>query len=755
MKKRRRAGSHRVDTPAGSSSVAGPRGAQSERSGARAATVVEGTAAYRVGLDIGGTFTDLVLQHGPTGALRWHKVLTTPHAPEEGALRGLLELCARAEMTPAQVGTLIHATTLVTNAIIERKGARTALLTTEGFRDILEMGREQRYDIFDLFLQFPDPLVPRRWRVEVHERVTRDGEPRIPLDLDAVRGQVAKLVAQGVETIAVSFLHAYKNPSHEHSIKELVQREFPHLFISISSEVSPEIREYERTSTTVCNAYVQPLVHRYLERLERALAVQGFAGRFFITLSSGTLTTPDVARAFPVRLLESGPAAGALVADMLGREVGRAEVVSFDMGGTTAKICLIRDGRLQTASMTEVARVHRFKSGSGLPVKTPVVDMIEIGAGGGSVAQDDALGLLRVGPQSAGADPGPACYGRGGEQATVTDACVVLGYLDPRAFLGGAMPLDADAARAAVASAGARLGLDAVQTAWGIYAIVCENMAQAARIYLIERGQDPRRHTLIGFGGAGPVAAARVARLLGMPEVIIPAASGVASALGLLVAPVGFDFSQSLAGELSRLNWPEVERLYATMEAAGRAMVVAGSVHDRSAPGESVRCDRRVEMRYVGQFHDIEVAVPPRLDGEATALIRDRFETEYKRLYGVRLAGYPVQALTWRVRVVGSSPRADLRGSFGQAPHGALTEKRRRLAYIPESGGLVEVPVYDRYRIPTGATLVGPAIIEEAEATTLLWPADRLSVDEARNLVIQIGVGALHPTVTARSGVRR
>ncbi|MGQ0568904.1 MAG: hydantoinase/oxoprolinase N-terminal domain-containing protein, partial [Armatimonadota bacterium] len=364
---------------------------------------------YRIGLDIGGTFTDLVLVHDPTGRLHWHKILTTPREPADAALTGLHELCAKAGITLGQVGSLIHATTLVTNAIIERRGARTALLTTAGFRDILEMGKEQRYDIYDLFLQYPDPLAPRRWRLEVPERITRDGDVRVPVDLDVVREQVARLAEAGVEAIAVCFLHAYKNAAHERQVKALLEREFPHLAVSISSEVSPEIREFERTCTTVCNAYVQPLVDRYLRRMESALTEAGFGGRFLLMLSSGTLGIPDVARRFPVRLLESGPAAGALVAGHLGGTSGLRDVVGFDMGGTTAKICVVRDARPRIIPTMEVARTHRFKPGSGLPIKTPVVDMIEIGAGGGSIAGIDTLGLLRVGPLSAGADPGPAC----------------------------------------------------------------------------------------------------------------------------------------------------------------------------------------------------------------------------------------------------------------------------------------------------------------------------------------------------------
>ncbi len=705
-------------------------------------------STYRVGLDIGGTFTDLVLLHESVGTLRWHKVLTTPDAPEVGALRGLADLSARAGVTSAQIGTLIHATTLVTNAIIERKGARTALLTTAGFRDILEMGKEQRYDIYDLFLQFPPSLVPRRWRLEVTERITRDGEVRIPVDLRPIREQVAAVLDQGVEAIAVSFLHAYKNPSHERAVRDLLADEFPHLFISISSEVSPEIREYERTCTTVCNAYVQPLVDRYLGRLEAALAEDGFAGRFFLMLSSGMLTTPAVARRVPVRLVESGPAAGALVASYFGEQARRPDLVGFDMGGTTAKICLIRNGHPTAAAMTEVARVHRFKSGSGLPVKIPVVDMIEIGAGGGSIARVDTLGLLRVGPDSAGADPGPASYGRGGRAATVTDACVVLGYFDPEAFLGGAMHLDSDAAHAAVARVGTPLGLDAVQTAWGIYAIVCENMAQAARLYLIEHGQDPRRLALMGFGGAGPATATRVARLLGSREVMIPPASGVASALGLLIGPFGFEMGHSLAGELTELDWSAVDRLCAQMEADGRAILVTGGV-----PPEVIEADRRVEMRYVGQFHDIDVAVPSRLDGDLPALMRERFEAAYARQYGIRLSDYPVQAVNWRVRVRGPGAHVDLSRSFRTSSREQLLAKRRRGIYLPEARGFVEVSVYDRYDLPDGTVLNGPAVVEETEATTLLWPGDRLTIDARRNLVISVNAASGRADAIARTGM--
>ena len=688
--------------------------------------------SYRIGLDIGGTFTDVVLVHDPSGAVRLHKVLTTPRDPAEGALRAVREVCAAAGIALAEVGSLVHATTLVTNALIERKGARTALLTTQGFRDTLEMGKEQRYDIYDLFLQYPEPLVPRRWRVEVAERVTRDGEIRAALNPGEVRRRISALVAQEVESVAVTFLHAYKNPAHEQQVKALIEDEFPRLSVCISSEVSPEIREFERTSTTVVNAYVLPLVDRYIRRIEAALIEEGFGGRFLLMLSSGTLGAPLVARRFPVRLLESGPAAGALVAGHLGREAGRQEIVALDMGGTTAKVSLVRAGRPHATPMTEVARVHRFKPGSGLPVKTPVVDMIEIGAGGGSIAHVGPMGLLHVGPQSAGADPGPACYGHGGTEATVTDACVVLGYFDPGAFLGGTMRLDDGAARRAVTRAGTSLGLDPIQTAWGIFAIVCENMAQAARLYLIERGQDPRRFALMGFGGAGPAVAARVARLLGMGEVLIPPASGVASAVGLLVAPSGFDFGHSFAGELDDLDWVAVERLYTEMENEGRLMVAAAGT--RAA---DVRVERRAEMRYAGQFHDIEIALPAPLPANTAAVLRSRFDAEYARLYGVTLDGYAVQALNWRVLVAAPAPGVSLR--MPARDGGGDPLKRRREIYLPDEARFVEVPVYDRYDLAAGVNVHGPAVVEEAEATTLLWPGDRLTVDPGQNLVIAIG----------------
>ena len=691
---------------------------------------------YRIGLDIGGTFTDLVLLDDTAETIRLHKVLTTSSDPAAGALTGLEEICRHAGIGLRDVGTLVHGTTLVTNAIIERTGAPTALLTTRGFRDILEMGKEQRYDIYDLFLRFPEPIVPRRWRLEVDERISRDGDVLHPLDEAQVRDAVRRLADGGVEALAVCFVHAYKNPAHEQAALAVIREAHPRLSVSLSCEVVPEIREWERTCTTVCNAYVQPLVDRYLRRLEAAMAERGFAGRFYLMQSSGGTATPETARRFPIRLLESGPAGGALVTAFFAERLGRLDLLAFDMGGTTAKICLVRGGRPEIAPMIEAARVHRFKRGSGLPVKAPVVDMMEIGAGGGSVARVDALGLLKVGPHSAGAVPGPACYGAGGREATVTDACLVLGYFDPRYFLGGAMILDREAAVDALARLGMPIGLDAVAAAWGVHQIVSENMAAAARVYMIERGQDPRRYAMLAFGGAGPAHASRVARILGVREAIIPRASGAASALGFLVTPISFDFVHSLPGELERLDWERVHALYAAMEARGRSMLAEAGVD-----GREVTAERRAEMRLVGQFHDIELPVPGgRLASANTADLAARFESEYRRRYGAYLAGRPIQALNWRVLVTGPQPRVHLgEAPADQAASAADASRGYRRAYFPEREGFVEAAVYDRYRLRPGARLSGPAIVEEREATTVVAPDDTLLVDGYHNLILTVG----------------
>lgn len=701
--------------------------------------------AYRVGVDIGGTFTDLVLINEDGGDLRLHKLLTTPDDPARGAIQGLGELLQASGITLADCTEIVHGTTLVTNAIIERRGVRTALLTTRGFADILEMGREQRYDIYDLFLEYPEPLVPRRWRLEVDERVTRDGTVLEVPKLEGVMRQVKALVGEGVEAVAVSFLHSYRNPGHEREVAEQLRREFPQISVSISSEVAPEIREFERTSTTVANAYVQPLVDRYVSRLESQLTEGGFKGRFFLMQSSGGLAAPGTVRKYPIRLLESGPVGGALVAAFLGAAVGEPDVLAFDMGGTTAKACLVQDGRPDLGTEMEAARVHRFKRGSGISIKTPVVELMEIGAGGGSIARSDKLGLLRVGPESAGANPGPACYGRGGTQPTVTDACLVLGYLDPDYFLGGEMVLDPDASHNALWRLGDSLGLSTIEVAWGIYNVVCENMASAARVHIIEKGRDPRNFPMIASGGAGPITATRVSRTLGLPKLLIPPVSGVASALGFLVTPVSFEFSRSYPGELNSLSWEEVSRLHADMEAQASEILQSSGV-------EKIKFERWAEMRLSGQFHDIEVPVPAgELTAESGRQIEAAFRSEYERLFHSVLPGYEPMVINWRLRATGPEPRVRLdrasvsmTGNDEDAGEGTVADstralKSRRKAYFPESGGYVSTPVYSRYALREHEEIDGPAIIEEKESTLILNPTDRLRVDWFGNLQVKIG----------------
>ena len=536
-----------------------------------------------------------------------------------------------------------------------------------------------------------------------------------------------------MEAIAICFLHAYKNPAHERAAGTSIQREFPSLAVSLSSEVVPELREYERGTTTTANAYVQPLMDRYVARLDQALAERGFRGRFHLMQSSGGMASPATARAFPIRLLESGPAGGGLATAFFGGQAGHPDVISFDMGGTTAKACLIQEGRPDIAPAMEAARVHRFKRGSGLPIKTPVIDMIEIGAGGGSIARVDPLGLLKVGPRSAGADPGPACYGLGGKEPTVTDANLRLGYLDPAFFLGGRMRLDARAAEAALATVAAPLGLSSLEAAWGVYTIVCESMAAAARVHIVEKGRDPRRYAMVGFGGAGPAHAARVARILGVREVIVPPASGAASALGFLVAPISFELSTSLPGVLDELDLGAVNALLANLEARGRALLAEAGV----AAGD-VAVTRRGEMRLLGQVHDITVPLPAApLNPAVLDTVKTAFAREYERLYTHVYTGTVIQAISWRVECAGPMPSISIERLEGVMSNGSALKGRRR-AYFGDAGGWTDAPVYDRYALAPGQAIAGPAIVEERESTTVVPPGDDLEVDAQGNLRIRI-----------------
>src|SRR5213083_2013681 len=584
----------------------------------------------RLGVDIGGTFTDLVVIDETTGTTRVGKVLTNPKDVAHDVEEGIHALLDEAGVRPDEVRAVVHGTTLATNALIEKKGARTALLTTEGFRDALEIGREGRYDMYDLFIDPPPPLVPRHLRREVPERLLADGSISRALDEGAARRALAELAREGVEALAICLVHAYVNPVHERRLAELARDAQPGLVVSCSSEVVPEIREYERASTTCANVYVAPLMARYLEDLERRLAGLGIPGQLYVMQSSGGIALPPLARRLPVRLVESGPAAGALAAAEAARGRDEPRLLSFDMGGTTAKACVIDDGVPLVGREFEVARADRFKKGSGLPIRVPVIEMIEIGAGGGSIARVDRLGLLKVGPDSAGADPGPACYNLGGRLPTVTDADLVLGYLDAEFFLGGRMRLDRDAARRAIEEHVARpLGLDVVAAAWGIHRVVNENMAAAARIHGIERGRDLRSYPLFAFGGAGPVHCWQVARVLRVPRILLPFGAGAISAYGLLSAPLAFDFVRTHRERLDTADWPTLNRLFAEMESEGRALLARAGVRETD-----VRVARIAEMRYLGQGHEVEAALPlGKLTAASLAKITASFEASYRALY--------------------------------------------------------------------------------------------------------------------------
>ncbi|MBM3451235.1 MAG: hydantoinase/oxoprolinase family protein [Armatimonadetes bacterium] len=689
------------------------------------------TGRYRLGVDIGGTFTDGVLFDTETGELTLAKLLTTAKDPAVGARDTVRDLLVKGEISAHDLFVIIHGTTLVANTLIQRRGSKTGLITTAGFRDVLEMGREIRYDVYNLTATFPAPLVPRPWRKEVSERVLADGTVYTPIDLEGARQAARELVNEGVEAIAVCFLHSYRNPAHERAVGDMIAKEFPDLPYSLSSEVVAEFREYERSSTTVANAYVQPLMAQYLGGLEGALRGDGYGHKLYVMLSSGGITTVDTAAQFPVRLVESGPAAGALAAAYFGKLIDERRIVSFDMGGTTAKACLVDDAKPTRTKAFEVARVHRFMKGSGLPVRSPVIDMIEVGAGGGSIASIDELGLLKVGPQSAGSEPGPACYGLGGTEPTVTDANLVLGYLDPQFFAGGSVALDAERAKAALGKLNAALGTDVIGSAWGVHEVVGENMAQAVRIHLAEKGRDPRRYTLFSFGGGGPLHASHVAKKLRIGRILCPMAAGVLSAFGFLVAPAAFDFIRTYITRLDNLDWNELNGIYTEMASRGRAVLEEAGV---AAP--AMEFVRTADMRYVGQMHEITVPVPGgTLTPDSRKAMEEYFHETYEALYGSFTADDPIEALNWRLLATGPEPQITLHVN-GAGGSGATT-KGTRPVYFPGKG-FVETTVYDRYALPIGFRADGPAVVEERESTAIVYPGDRFHIDKYKNLIIEL-----------------
>lgn len=689
------------------------------------------SARYRLGVDVGGTFTDLVLADLATGSVRSGKLLTTPHDPNEAILAGVERLLRDSHVVPQDVELFVHATTLVTNTIIERSGAKTALLTTSGFRDILEMGFESRYDIYDLGIELPPPLVPRTLRRELRERIAASGEILQPLDLEEVRTVARSLVEAGVESVAVCLLNSYANPAHEEAVGRLLATEFPLLSVSLSCEVQPEIREFERVSTVVANAFVQPKVKKYLDRLKKGIEGLGIRSSIHVMLSSGGATSPEAAGAFPVRILESGPAAGAQAAAMLGASIGLPELVSFDMGGTTAKIGLITDGKPLLANQFETAHLQRFKKGSGLTIKSPTVELIEIGAGGGSIAHIED-GLLKVGPRSAGAAPGPVCYGRGGTECTVTDADLVLGYLDPANFANKEITLNLDAARQSIKTLGRSLGLSEVETAWGIHEITNENMALAARVHLIEKGCDPSRFAVVAFGGAGPTHAHAVAKKLGVKRIIIPRNAGVMSALGLLGAPPRVDLARTLMTELDRTDWAKIESLFAGMIADGKQFLAG---HDFS----DLTVSRFADMRYRGQGSEITVPLPDgTLQPGSVERVREKFYATYDELYGRHLEGIPIEVINWRIQITGKTASLMPRSSVPTGRVDTPGPIGKRMVYFIEAGAYVETCIYDRDECRPGAAFEGPAIVQAKEFAAVVAPGQICRVDSMTNLVLEM-----------------
>jgi N-methylhydantoinase A len=672
-------------------------------------------ARARLAIDIGGTFTDVVVE---SAGRHWStKILTTHGAPEQGVLEAIHAALDHAKLKPTDIGLIIHGTTLATNALIERKGARTALLTTEGFRDTIELGTESRFDQYDINLVKQAPLVPRHWRIPIKERIAATGEILHPLEEQSVIDAISRLRAEAIESVAVGFLHSYVAPVHEQRVRTLLMELFPGVPVSLSSEVSPEMREYERFTTTCANAYVQPLVAGYLGCLQDDLRSAGFVCRLLLMLSSGGITTVETARAFPIRLVESGPAGGAIFAQELARRHNATRALSFDMGGTTAKICLIDDFKPQTSRVFEVDRSSRFRKGSGMPVRIPVIDMVEIGAGGGSIARVDRVGRITVGPDSAGSTPGPACYGRGGQEPTVTDADVVLGRIDPDVFAGGRLQIDARSARQAMerTTQANELDLATDDFAYAIVELVDEAMANTARVHAAETGKTLSERTLIAFGGAAPLHVARVADKLGMSRIIVPMDAGVGSAVGFLLAPISYEVARSLHIRLDRFRPGPINTMIESMVGEARSVVALGAA-DRPLTEQHTAF-----ARYVGQGHEIPIALPGRVLEEGDrAVLRQAFEDAYSRQYGRLIDGVDIEILTWTVTV--SAPAAAIASIPSNASSGEVAPRRQRKVFDVGEGRYLETTVHRRLALTPGKTVIGPAVIVEDSTSTVLGP---------------------------------
>jgi N-methylhydantoinase A len=689
----------------------------------------------RVAFDIGGTFTDFVL-HDDSGMGGTHflKVPSTPADPSAAVLSGLEALLNQAGIKAGDIGGILHATTVATNAVLERKGAETGLITTEGFRDVLIIGRQKRYETYDLYINKPEPLVARRHIAEVTERVDFDGSEVTALDMLSVDRAIDAMLDSGRETVAVALMHAYANPAHERAIRDRLRERAPDLSVSISSEVSPKFREYERTSTTVANAYVKPIVDHYIANLETALVARGFRNDLFVMQSSGGMVSTDIARDYPIRIIESGPAAGVLMGASVGAAEGAADVITFDMGGTTAKLGAVDGGVPAIMPTFEVGHV-RYKKGSGLPINVPSVELLEIGAGGGSIARVD-MGMIVVGPESAGADPGPICYGQGGTRPTITDANVVLGYIAPDWFNAGAMTLDPEAAtKGIVRDIGAPLGLDAGAAAWGVHLVATSNMENAMRIVSVEQGRDPRRYAMVAFGGAGPLHAARMARTIGIPRVIVPHGAGVGSAIGLMQAVPRIDVSATRVMRLGPDASNAIAEIFAALEQRARADI------PRLGGAAEPIWSRYAQMRYAGQGFEVHVDLPdgPIHKGYADAAMA-AFRTAYEGKNKFLDPEAAVEAVDWTL--VASLP-GERRSGIGRpiAPVSSAPRPQSRMAYFPEAGGYVDTRVLTRRDLADGVSVSGPAIIEDPDSTTVILPGDTAGISNAGHLIVEIGVG--------------
>ena len=693
---------------------------------------------WRLGIDIGGTFTDFALLDQAGQKLAIHKQLTTPLDPSAAVIDGIQEVLKKNNVPISDVSVIAHGTTLVTNAVIERKGVLTGMLVTSGFEDILDTGMEQRYELFDLRITYPEPIVPRNLRKGISERIHFNGDIETEIDMKQVLGATQELVEiYNVKALAVCFLHSYVNSSHESAVVKFLQNQFPDLYISASSEVYPNMREFERWTTTAINAYTRPMTDHYLQKLEGDLKELGFDGQLYIMTSSGGMLSPITARRFPVRLLESGPAAGMLMSAVQGKALELPNILSFDLGGTTAKGALVRDYKPLKSEQMEVDRVNEARKGSGFPLRIPVLDMIEIGSGGGSIAGIDDRGLLKVGPRSAGANPGPACYGKDGGYAALTDANLLLGYLDPDFFLGGEMKLDKRASEIAIEkNVGLPLSLSTLRASWGIHDSASEDIARAFRIHAAERGFDYRNATMVAFGGSGPLHAMGVAEKLKIPRVVFPIGAGVYSALGLLASPLSFELSRSRRVIVDDIDLKIFSSLFEAL-----ADETTNSLREAGVPNNEIHISRQIEARYFGQTHEIEVYLPEEQSiDDIFYNLRKLFEKRYSEVYSFAVIDAPIEIINWKV--IASGPEPDFKMGYTidseKNTQLDLAIKGTREVFF-EKGGFQETPIYDRYLLTEGMKILGPALVEERESTCLITVGSKAFIDPVLNIIAELG----------------